>query len=84
MRRTPQILYVWGNSRLRLIIIIFVAMLFATPRPADAYLDANTGSLLIQLLLGGVAGIALVGRLYWQRLKSFLGLQKPDDDAESN
>jgi len=67
-----------------LFIVLVVALLFATPRPAHAYLDANTGSLLLQLLLGGVAGIALVGRLYWQRLKGLLGLQKPDDDAESD
>ena len=69
---------------MRLFIVLVVALLFATPRPAHAYLDANTGSLLLQLLLGGVAGIALVGRLYWQRLKGLLGLQKPDDDAESD
>jgi hypothetical protein len=61
-----------------------VVLILAAPRPAHAYLDANTGSLLVQLLLGGVAGIALVGKLYWHRLKGFLGLSKPDDDAESD
>jgi hypothetical protein len=67
---------------LKLFIFFAVALLFAAPSPAYAYLDANTGSLLLQLLLGGVAGIALLGKLYWQRLKGFLGLQKPDDDAD--
>jgi len=57
-----------------------VLLVCAMARPADAYLDANTGSLLAQLLLGGVAGVALIGKLYWQRLKGFLGLSKPDDD----
>ena len=69
---------------MRLLILFVVVLLLATPRPAHAYLDANTGSLLAQLLLGGVAGIALVGRLYWHRLKGFLGLSKPDDDADTD
>lgn len=69
---------------MKLLMIIVVVLLFAAPSPAYAYLDANTGSLLAQLLLGGVAGIALVGKLYWHRLKGFLGLSKPDDDADTD
>lgn len=69
---------------MRLFILFAVVLLFAAPSPAYAYLDANTGSLLAQLLLGGVAGIALVGKLYWHRLKGFLGLSKPDDDEDTD
>jgi len=36
---------------------------------ARAYLDPGTGSFLLQMLLGGIAGLAVVGRLYWTRLK---------------
>ena len=42
-------------------------------RPAYAYLDPGTGSMMLQLLLGGVAGALVVGNLYWQRIKSFFG-----------
>ncbi len=35
---------------------------------ASAYLDPGTGGLLLQLLLGGVAGAAMVLKLYWQRI----------------
>lgn len=52
-------------------LLIAVVILLAAARPADAYLDANTGSLLVQLLVGGVAGIALVGKLMWHRIKGF-------------
>jgi hypothetical protein len=38
---------------------------------AHAYLDPGTGSILLQLLLGGAAGLAIVGKLYWHK---FLGL----------
>jgi hypothetical protein len=38
--------------------------------PAHAYLDPTTGSILLQGLLAGVAGLAVVLRLYWHRLKA--------------
>jgi hypothetical protein len=40
--------------------------------PASAYLDPGTGSMMLQALLGGIAGAAVVGRLYWHRLKTSL------------
>lgn len=33
-----------------------------------AYLDAGSGSLIVQAVVGGVAGIAVAGKLYWRRL----------------
>ena len=48
-----------------------VVTLFLTG-PAWAYLDPGTGSMMLQLLLGGVAGAMVVGKLYWQRLREFV------------
>ena len=39
----------------------------AVAAPAYAYLDPGTGSMILQVLLGGVAGVALAGRLYWRQ-----------------
>jgi hypothetical protein len=64
----------------RLILVILVlTVLVANPRPAEAYLDANTGSLILQLLLGGMAGIAVIGKLYWHRIATKLGLRKTEN-----
>jgi hypothetical protein len=54
-----------------------------------AYIDPGTGSVVMQLLLGGVAGIAIVFRLFWGRLKErFVGKPSPGktdtDDATPN
>ena len=38
---------------------------------AYAYLDPGSGSMLLQLLLGGVTGVVVIFKLYWQRVKGF-------------
>jgi hypothetical protein len=50
----------------------------ASATPAYAYLDPGTGSMILQVLLGGVAGIALVGKLYWHKLLTLLGLRREE------
>jgi hypothetical protein len=50
-----------------------------TTSSAYAYLDPGTGSIILQVLLGGVAGVALVGKLYWHK---FLSLFNADPQVE--
>ena len=52
--------------------LVFLSVL-SIDAPAHAYLDPGTGSMLLQLLLGGVAGVLVVGKLYWHRVKAFVG-----------
>ena len=40
---------------------------------ANAYLDPGTGSMLLQLLIGAVVAAMFTVKLYWYRLKAFLG-----------
>jgi hypothetical protein len=52
--------------------------------PAWAYLDPGTGSMMLQLLLGGIAGAMVAGKLYWHRFRGFLTSRfsgKPRDGA---
>jgi len=44
---------------------------------AYAYLDPGTGAMILQVLLGGVAGLALVGKLYWHKLTSLFRARVP-------
>ncbi len=50
---------------------VIAAALLLWTMPAHAYLDPTTGSILLQGLLAGAAGVMVVGRLYWTRLKAF-------------
>lgn len=36
-----------------------------------AYLDPGSGSMIIQVIVGGAAAVAVIGRLYWRRAKRF-------------
>jgi hypothetical protein len=44
------------------------------------YLDAGSGSLILQALAGGVAGVAVAGKLYWRRIKRVFARREPSDD----
>ena len=54
----------------------------ASTSSAYAYLDPGTGSIILQVLLGGAAGVALVGKLYWQKFLSLFGMARPLEDSE--
>ena len=42
-------------------------------QPAFAYIDPGAGSLLLQVLMGGLAGAAVVAKVYWKNLMARLG-----------
>jgi len=45
-----------------------------------AYLDAGTGSMLLQVLAGGLAAAAVAGRLFWNRILTLLRIRKPQEE----
>jgi hypothetical protein len=52
------------------LLAIGTTLLFT--KPAWAYLDPGTGSMMLQLLLGGVVGAMVVGKVYWHRFRGFM------------
>jgi hypothetical protein len=51
--------------------VFFFLIFFALfEEPAYSYLDPGTGSMLAQLVMGGVAGVLVVFKLYWKKVKS--------------
>lgn len=59
----------WPNAWLHAAGIAAGTLCWAAP--AYAYLDPTTGSILLQGLLAGIAGVVVVLRLYWARVKAF-------------
>lgn len=58
------------RSAIRLSLAVF-AVVLGSPAQAFAYLDPGSGNVLLQLLLGGIAGALTALRLYWHQ---FMGL----------
>lgn len=50
--------------------------------PAMAYLDPGTGSMVLQLILGGVAGGLVIIKLYWARLKEVFVRKERGDEVD--
>ena len=65
------------------VAVLTLAAFLASAAPAHAYLDPGSGSMMIQLLLGGVAGFVVLMRLYWGRLLTFLGLRRDKTDTKA-
>jgi hypothetical protein len=51
------------------------------PRAVPAYIDPGSGSLIIQLVLGGLAGLWVMLKLYGKRLLSKLRKKKDESAA---
>ncbi|MCR9140974.1 MAG: hypothetical protein NXI24_01785 [bacterium] len=51
--------------------------------PVHAYLDPGTGSFILQMILGGVAGAALLLRVYWQKFLALFGSRSASDSEQA-
>ena len=51
-------------------LVIFFFVSFAAG-PAHAYVDPGTGTIILQMIIGGVAGALFALKLYWVRVKGF-------------
>ncbi len=59
------------------IIVTILFLLYMTD--TEAYLDPGTGSMLLQVILGGVAAVGVAVKLYWHKLRVAFGMGKKDD-----
>lgn len=57
----------WLTFRITGSVLIFSSILVSE---AHAYIDPGSGSILLQLILGGIAGVGVVVKLYWDRVKT--------------
>jgi len=63
-------------------IALALLLLLGLPGAAHAYVDPSSGSVLLQLLLGGFAGVMVALRLSWRRVAALFGRRQGDGTAE--
>ncbi len=63
------------------VALIGSALVVADPTDAHAYLDAGTGSMIIQVLIASIAGALFFLKSYWRKVKSFFS-RGPAREAE--
>ena len=60
------------------ISVLLVGVIVIEPDYALAYIDPSAGGLLVQILLGGIAGIGVLVKLYWGKLTKLFRKEKND------
>jgi membrane associated rhomboid family serine protease len=63
-----------------LFVAVFLFVSHLTGR-AEAYLDPGTGSMVVQLVVGGLVGALALMKLYWRRLKAFVLRRRAAEDS---
>ena len=56
------------------------ALMFVS-EPASAYLDGGSVSMLLQALVGGIAGAMAIGKLYWQRIRGWYRFPRKENNG---
>jgi hypothetical protein len=49
-----------------------------------AYLDPGSAGLIVQMLLGGAAALAVTAKLYWRKLLRFFRIRTDDPEADAS
>jgi hypothetical protein len=65
------------NGKILMKLFVFCILLTLSFNVA-AYLDPGTGSMMLQVILGGIAAIGVAIKLYWHKLRVFFGASKKE------
>lgn len=80
-RRQTIISGFWKISEFSLFSCLIVLVL---EQSAYAYIDPGSGSMLLQIILGGIAGAIVAVKLFWHRMRDILKLTRNRSDPEAS
>ena len=64
--------------------IFLSSISFLTFPNASGYIDPGTGSIIVQMIIGGLVGVGIAVKVFWFRIKSALspGFKRNNDDED--
>ena len=65
------------------VVVVFAFLLIGLTNRAEAYLDPGSGSMVFQLIVGGIAGLILAIKIFWRRILSLFGI-KANEEAQNH
>jgi hypothetical protein len=69
-------------KRLLAVCVFAMILYLAFPPSAHAYLDPGTGSFIFQLLIAGLAGVAFLVKVYWNKIMRFVSRRDTSEDQD--
>ena len=66
---------------MRIFITVLLLLMFTD---AVAYLDPGTVSMLLQVILGGIAAVGVAIKLYWHKLRAAFGMAKKEETEDES
>lgn len=65
--------------------MVTLVILLLSAEPVLAYLDPGTGSMMLQVILGGIAAVGVALKLYWHKFRVAFGFRgKEKIESENN
>jgi hypothetical protein len=68
-------------KKITALCLLSISILLSLTSTVHAYLDAGTGSMIMQLLLGGLAGLAVILKLFWGKIRGLFRIGKVKGDG---
>ena len=61
----------WNYKLIVIYLIIVISLFTIFPKRTYAYLDPGSGSLIFQIIIGGLIGGLFGIKMFWKNIKSF-------------
>ena len=61
--------------------LVLLSLLRERTSQSQNYLDPGTGSMILQVILGGVAGAAVAVKVFWHRIIAFIPSRSNDSSS---
>lgn len=66
------------------LLMTVCALLLSSPQPAAAlYLDPATGSMVLQIAIGGLLAVLAAAKLYWTRITSLFQPKRKTEETQA-